>query len=84
MRRLVLSTITAGILVLFSLSATLAVGLHQHVITTPSGQQAWIAQGICKNDLQEPIDNLHERFHQGAPAQAFATNPVAFVAQGCP
>jgi hypothetical protein len=54
------------------------------VVTTPSGQQAWIAQGICKNDLQNAIDNLHANFHLGAPAAAFATNGVSFAVAGCP
>ena len=84
MRRIVLSIVTAALLTMLSVSATLAVGFHQHVVTTPSGQQAWIAQGICKNDLQNAIDNLHANFHLGAPAAAFATNGVSFAVAGCP
>ena len=84
MRRLVTSTLTATLLLLLSVSATLAVPLHQHVMTTPSGQEVWIAQGICKNSIQNGIDNLHANFHLGAPAEAFATNGISFVVTGCP
>ena len=84
MRRIVTALLTATLLLAFSVSATLAVGFHQHLVTTPSGQQASIAQGICANRLQNAIDNLHANVHLGAPADAFATNGVSIVATSCP
>jgi hypothetical protein len=84
MRRFLIAAITSGLLLLALASTALAVPFHQHYITTPSGEVVPIAQGICKNDLQQAIDNLHEHVHFGAPTQAFATNPVAFTVTGCP
>lgn len=84
MRRFVISLALGASLLAASASATLAVGLHQHYLTTPSGEVVVIAQGICANDLQNPIDNLHEHFHLGAPAAAFGTNPIVFGVGGCP
>jgi len=84
MPRFILSIVAAALMLLLTVSATLAVPLHQHVMTTPSGHQVWIAQGICKNDLQTPIDNLHANVHLGAPGSAFASNPIGLVVQGCP
>lgn len=83
MRQLFVSTAISAVVLMVSASATLAVGLHQHYITTPSGKVVVIAPGICRMDLQGPIDNLHENFHLGAPIAAFATNPISFTAGAC-
>lgn len=84
MRRHLIAPVTAAVLLLASASATLAVGFHQHYLTTPSGEVVPIAQGVCLNELQEPIDNLHEHVHFGAPADAFGSNPISFAAGACP
>ena len=84
MHQLFVSIATSAAVLMVSASATLAVGLHQHYITTPSGQVVVIAPGICRMDLQGPIDNLHENFHLGAPFVAFATNPILFKAGAFP
>lgn len=85
MRRIVTSLLTATLLLVFSVSATLAVPMHQHVLTTPSGQQAWIAQGICQNDLQNALDNFHANVHTGAPSGAFAASGNLSIARAdCP
>jgi hypothetical protein len=84
MRRLLAPFLAGAALLALSASPTLAVGLHQHYLTLPSGQVVEIAAGICKNDLQTPIDNLHDNFHLGSPTAAFAGNPVAFSVTGCP
>jgi hypothetical protein len=84
MRRLLAPILAVAALVALSASPTLAVGLHQHYLTLPSGQVVEIAAGICKNDLQSAIDNLHEQFHLGSPTAAFAENPVAFSVTACP
>lgn len=84
MRRLVISTIAASMLLLGAVSTALAVPLHQHYVTTPSGQVVPIAQGVCMNDLQNAVDNLHANVHQGAPAAAFASNPVGLTSGPCP
>jgi hypothetical protein len=84
MRRLLGPLFAGAALIALSASPTLAVGLHQHYLTLPSGQVVEIAAGICANDLQIAIDNLHEHFHLGSPTEAFADNPVAFSVTGCP
>lgn len=85
MRRLILAAVTSSLLLLTFASTTLAVGFHQHYITTPSGQVVPIAQGVCKNELQNAIDNLHANVHFGAPTEAFASNPIGFSAVApCP
>lgn len=84
MRRHLIALLSAGLLLLASGSATLAVGFHQHYVTTPSGEVVPIAQGVCHNQLQDAIDNLHEHVHFGAPTDAFASNPIAFTAGACP
>ncbi len=84
MHRLGISTFVAALLLALSASTALAVPLHQHYIVTPSGEAAAIAQGICMNDLQTAVDQLHANVHFGAPTEAFATNPVGFSAGACP
>lgn len=85
MRRLILAALTSGLLLLTVASTTMAVGFHQHYITTPSGEVVPIALGVCQNELQNAIDNLHANVHFGAPTQAFATNPIGFSAVApCP
>ncbi|HEX7196512.1 MAG TPA: hypothetical protein VF364_06725 [Candidatus Limnocylindria bacterium] len=84
MRHLFLAILTAGLLLALSVTSTLAVGLHQHYITTPSGAVVPIAQGICANHLQTAIDQLHANVHLGEPGQAFASNPVALHVGSCP
>jgi hypothetical protein len=84
MRRFVISLALGASLLAASASATLAIGLHQHYLTTPSGEVVMIAKGICANDLQNAIDNLHEHFHLGAPTGAFAGNPITFTVGTCP
>ncbi len=84
MRRIFLAAFTSGLLLLVLASTALAVPFHQHYITTPSGEVVPIAQGICKNDLQQAIDNLHANVHFGAPTQAFVANPIGFSTSGCP
>jgi hypothetical protein len=84
MRRLLVPLLAGAALIALAASPTLAVGLHQHYLTLPSGQVVEIAAGICKNDLQTAIDNLHDNFHLGSPTAAFAGNPVGFSATGCP
>jgi hypothetical protein len=84
MRRLLAPLLAGAALIALSASPTFAVGLHQHYLTLPSGQVVEIAKGICKNDLQAAIDNLHDNFHLSSPAAAFAGNPVAFSVTGCP
>lgn len=83
MRRLLAPLFAGAVLIALSAGPTLAVGLHQHYLTLPSGQRVEIAAGICKNDLQNAIDNLHENFHFGSPTEAFAGNPVEFSVTGC-
>ena len=83
MRRLVISTVLASMLVLGVASTASAVSLHQHYVTTPSGEVVPIAQGVCMNDLQNAVDNLHANVHFGAPATAFGSNPIAFSAGAC-
>jgi Ni,Fe-hydrogenase III small subunit len=84
MRRLLAPLLAGALLLPLAVTPTLAVGLHQHYLTLPSGQVVEIAVGICENDLQGAIDNLHEHFHLGSPTAAFAENPVAFSVTGCP
>jgi hypothetical protein len=84
MRRLLAPLLAGAALLPLAATPTLAVGLHQHYLTLPSGQVVEIAVGICENDLQGAIDNLHEHFHLGSPTAAFAENPVAFSVTGCP
>lgn len=84
MRRLLAPLLAGAALLALAATPTLAVGLHQHYLTLPSGQVVEIAVGICENDLQAAIDNLHEHFHLGSPTAAFAENPVAFSVTGCP
>lgn len=85
MRRLLIATMTAGLLTLGTAASTLAVPLlHQHYLTTPSGNVVAIARGICKNQIQAAIDNLHPNVHLGAPGAAFASNPIALTTGACP
>ena len=84
MRRLIAPILAAAALLAVAAAPTLAVGLHQHYLTLPSGEIVEIAQGICKNDLQAAIDNLHDNFHLGSPNDAFGENPVVFSLSGCP
>lgn len=85
MRRLVLSVLTSAIVLLATASAALAVPLHQHELTSPSGNAVQIAKGICKNDLQRAIDNLHMNVHLGTPGQqAWANNGVSLAVVPCP
>lgn len=84
MRRLLAPLLAVAALLTLAAAPTLAVGLHQHYLTLPSGQVVEIAQGICMNGLQIPIDNLHDNFHLGSPTAAFADNPVGFSVSGCP
>ena len=84
MRRLLVPILAVAALLALSAAPTLAVGLHQHYLTLPSGKVVPIAQGICKNGLQTAIDNLHDNVHFGSPTAAFAGNPVAFSVTGCP
>jgi hypothetical protein len=84
MRRLAISLALGMSLLAASASAALAVGFHQHYLTTPSGEVVLIAQGVCSHELQHAIDNLHEHFHLGAPTEAFTDNPIAFSAGACP
>lgn len=83
MRRLVISTLLASMLVLGLASTASAVTLHQHFITTPSGEVVPIAQGVCMNNLQNALENLHANVHFGAPAAAFGSNPIAFAPGAC-
>lgn len=84
MRRLIAPLLAGAALLGLAVTPTLAVGLHQHYLTLPSGEVVPIAVGVCENDLQNAIDNLHDNFHNGSPTAAFAENPVAFSAGGCP
>jgi hypothetical protein len=79
MRRLFLAVVTAGLILLSTATATLAVPFHQHYITTPSGEVVPIALGVCTNGLQNAIDNLHANVHLGAPGQAFSSNPITLT-----
>lgn len=79
MRRFIIATLSAGLIMLASAASALAVPLHQHYITTPSGEVVPIAGGICKNELQTALDNLHANVHLGAPGKAFTTNPVTLT-----
>ncbi|HET6379565.1 MAG TPA: hypothetical protein VFH63_00820 [candidate division Zixibacteria bacterium] len=79
MRRLVTALLAATLLVMLSVSASLAVPLHQHYLTTPGNGPVPIALGICRNELQRAIDNLHANFHLGAPGAAFSQNPVTLT-----
>lgn len=84
MRRLIAPVFAVAALLALAVTPTFAVGLHQHYLTLPSGQTVSIAGGVCMNDLQNAIDNLHDNFHLGSPTAAFAENPVTFSAGGCP
>lgn len=84
MRRLIAAILSSSAIVVLSASPALAVGLHQHYLTTPSSELVPIARGVCKNDLQAAIDNLHAHVHLGAPTEAFSTNGIEFSAASCP
>ncbi|HSL97527.1 MAG TPA: hypothetical protein VK831_03050 [Candidatus Deferrimicrobiaceae bacterium] len=84
MRRFIASILAGSAILVLSASPTLAVGLHQHYLTTPSDELVPIARGVCENDLQSAIDNLHVHVHLGAPTEAFSTNGIEFSAGSCP
>lgn len=76
MRLPIVPSLVAAVLLLLSASATLAadVPLHQHTLTTPSGNEVQFAGGICKNRLQTPMNNLHMNVHLGSPGDAWRAN----------
>ncbi len=86
MRRLIAAAFTAAAMTALVTSSALAVPLHQHYISTPGGGSVPIAHGICANELQTAIDNLHAHVHLGAPTTAFAmeANPIGFSVSSCP
>lgn len=83
MPRTVITMLSTAILLLASGSAANAVPPHQHYLTTPSGEVVPIALGICANELNTALEQLHANVHLGAPADAFASNPVSLSTGSC-
>lgn len=76
MHRFATSLLAATALAVAASASALAndVPLHQHHLTTPGGNEVEFARGICKNELQTPMNNLHRQVHLGSPGDAWAEN----------
>jgi len=55
---------------------------HQHVLTTP-GATVTIGPDACTMGAIGAFQNFHYGIHVGAPADAFASNPVSIRGAGC-
>jgi len=84
MRRVLIPILAAAMALLLSAPLALAVPLHQHYLTAPSGTVVPIARGVCDNEIQTALEQLHANVHLGAPTTAFAGNPIGFSAGACP
>jgi hypothetical protein len=84
--RRIIALITVAAMLVFVASPAQAshVQLHRHLLNPPGTTEVELARGICKNELVNPaLHNVHVHFHEGAPTEAFATNPVDERATAC-
>ena len=81
MRRLLLVLALTGMMVLgLGVSAAMAVPVHQHGFTTPSGTTALTAQGFCQNtDVFAEGTAAHGALHNYHFKVHLADTPVGFV-----
>ncbi len=87
MKRLSVAVVAAWVVLATTVVPAAAAPLHQHFITTPSGQVISLAPSFCLMpaifgegaQAHIALENLHQHFHMGAPVEiAFVNNPIFF------
>lgn len=71
--------LTLGLVIAFGAGSAMAVPLHQHSLSTPSGHVALPAQGFCQTpDVFAEGANAHRAFHNFHSNVHLGNPPVGF------